>query len=367
MKKNMINLAVASVMGLASLAATADDSFLGSWYALPGISAMNTDSDIDSNTAGGGFLKLGKQLSEHWDIQTGISHNRGSEDSSVFTRGDYKQTMFGVDALYMFSRDKFRPFLLAGLGGGKNYADYGPGLANSKRDNKTWMGNLGLGAQYLFNDTFGLQADLRQQWTKAIVGTPGNRDFEGVSNTLFNLGGIINFGAPKKVAMAEPEPMPAPEPAPYVAPEPAPAPAPAPAPEPVACKPTMETITIEAEELFSFDKSALKAEGRAALDDAATKIKANPDVGIVLVTGHTDRIGSDKYNQKLSERRAKQVKAYLVSQGVDEARLEAVGKGESEPKVDCAGVKGKKALVDCLAPNRRVDLSAKAEREAGCN
>ena len=85
----------------------------------------------------------------------------------------------------------------------------------------------------------------------------------------------------------------------------------------------------------------------------------------MLVTGHTDRIGSAEYNQKLSERRANQVKDYLVSQGVDASRLQAVGKGESEPVADCKGVKGKN-LVSCLAPDRRVVISAEKQVESGC-
>jgi OmpA-OmpF porin, OOP family len=74
---------------------------------------------------------------------------------------------------------------------------------------------------------------------------------------------------------------------------------------------------------------------------------------LVMVTGHTDRIGSEAYNQKLSEQRANEVKKYIVSQGIDASRLQAVGKGESEPVADCKGIRGDK-LVECLAPNRRV-------------
>ena len=73
----------------------------------------------------------------------------------------------------------------------------------------------------------------------------------------------------------------------------------------------------------------------------------------MLITGHTDRIGDDKYNQRLSERRAAAVKKYIASQGVEESRLHAVGKGEKEPVEACKGVRGKK-LIQCLQPNRRV-------------
>jgi OOP family OmpA-OmpF porin len=365
MKKNIINIAVATALGFAAFTASAEDMYRGAWYAVPGVSYMNTDSDLDANNAGGAFIKLGKELSPSWDIQGGLGYNRASEDTNIAGAGGrYKQTTLGLDALYMFSRDSFRPFLLAGLGAGRNNVDYS-NIATLKDKSKTsWLANIGLGAQYLINDTFGLQADLRHQWTRSnarAAGTTFDAD-ETIGNTLLNLGGIFRFGAPAPMPVVEA----APEPAPVAAVVEAPAPMPEPAPAPVACKPTMETITVAAEKLFGFDKANLKDDGKAALDEAAAKIKANSDIELVLVTGHTDRLGSDAYNQKLSERRANQVKAYLVTQGVDANRLQAVGKGESEPVVACDGIKGSKALKECLQPNRRVVLSAEKQRETGC-
>lgn len=129
----------------------------------------------------------------------------------------------------------------------------------------------------------------------------------------------------------------------------------------------MQTITVSAEKLFGFDKANLKAEGKAALDEAAAKIKASPEIKAVIVTGHTDRIGSDAYNQKLSERRAKQVADYLVAQGVDSSIISAEGKGETQPVVECAGNKATKKLIQCLQPNRRVEIRAEGQKETGCN
>lgn len=126
-------------------------------------------------------------------------------------------------------------------------------------------------------------------------------------------------------------------------------------------------VTIQAEALFDFDKAVLRAEGKKTLDDeVVSKMKAHPEVELLLVTGHADRIGSDKYNQKLSEKRADAVKTYLVSQGVEDKRIEASGKGESEPVVDCKNVKGaelgkNKKLVECLQPNRRVVAEVKVQ------
>ena len=366
MKKSLITLAVtgalASAISFGSAAAMADEAYQGSWYALPGVSFAHTDSDIDSDDGVGGFVRLGKELSEHWDVQIGLSHIRADEDLSVPASGHYKQTLLGVDALYMFSRERFRPFVLAGLGLARNDIDYSVGGANVGGEKTSWMANVGLGAQFMFTDAIGMQADVRHVWSRADVqGTPlTSSDTETVGNTYLNIGAIFKFGAPKQVAAAEPEPMPAPEP--VAAPEPAPAPAPA----PVVCEPTTKTITISAETLFDFDKSNLRPQGKAILDnDVVAKMKENPEFEFVLITGHTDKIGTEQYNQKLSERRANQVKDYLVAQGVDASRLKAEGKGESVPVVDCKGVRGKK-LIQCLEPNRRVELEATRTKQVGC-
>lgn len=367
MKKNIISMAVAATLGLVAFTAAAEDMYRGAWYAVPGVSYMNTDSDLDANNGGGVFLKLGKELSQSWDIQGGLGYNRASEDTGLAgIGGRYKQTTLGVDALYMFSRDSFRPFLLAGLGAARNNVDYTSPVDAKKT---SWMANVGLGAQYLFNDTFGVQADLRHQWSRAKTaldnGVPGAKETNTIGNTLLSLGGIFRFGAPAPMpVVAEVEPAPAPyvAPAPVAAPEPAPTPLPAKA----ACRTETETITLEAEKLFGFDKSKLSNEGKVALDEVVAKINARPSLQVIMVTGHTDRIGSEAYNQKLSERRANYVKDYLVAQGVSSSRLQAVGKGESEPVVACTGVKGK-ALIECLQPNRRVVITGVGEVTYDCD
>jgi OOP family OmpA-OmpF porin len=129
----------------------------------------------------------------------------------------------------------------------------------------------------------------------------------------------------------------------------------------------MDTITVGAEKLFGFDKANLNDEGKTALNEAAAKIKTNPELKAVIMTGHTDRIGSDAYNQKLSERRANIVKDYMAAQGVDPSIIEAVSKGEAEPVVQCAGNKTTKKLISCLQPNRRVEIRAEGQKETGCN
>jgi len=123
--------------------------------------------------------------------------------------------------------------------------------------------------------------------------------------------------------------------------------------------------TLQADTLFDFDKANLRPAGKQTLDEFVAKMKDHPEVDLLLVTGHTDQIGTDKYNQKLSERRAASVKAYLVSKGVAADRIETVGKGEKEPVKsvkECKGNRGKK-LIECLQPNRRVVVEIKMQKQ----
>ena len=148
---------------------------------------------------------------------------------------------------------------------------------------------------------------------------------------------------PKKVEPPKPTPTPV-APAPVVVPKPVEAPKPAPQPVKVA-------ITIQAEALFDFDKSVLKPDGKKSIDEAIVKMK-NVDVEMVIATGHTDSVGTDAYNQKLSERRATTVKEYMVSQGIPAAKITILGKGETQPVATNKTAEGR-------AKNRRVDIEFK--------
>ena len=129
-----------------------------------------------------------------------------------------------------------------------------------------------------------------------------------------------------------------------------PAPAPAPAP-----KPSAEKVKLAADTLFDFDKAVLKPEGMAKLDKLAAEAGALK-LEVILAVGHTDRIGSAAYNQKLSEKRAAAVKQYLVSKGVEANRVYTEGKGESQPVTKGCNQKSRKALIECLQPDRRVEI-----------
>ena len=152
------------------------------------------------------------------------------------------------------------------------------------------------------------------------------------------------------------------------APEPAPAPAPlaaAPAPEPVV----IEKISLSTDVLFPFNSAELLPGGQQKLDQLAENSKG-ANVERVVLTGHADRIGSEEYNQQLSEDRAQAVADYLAQKGVDSSRLQVEGKGKSEPitgnecsKLGPESNKNQK-LIACLQPDRRVDAALLGSRES---
>ncbi|MDQ7989189.1 MAG: OmpA family protein [Candidatus Dactylopiibacterium sp.] len=149
---------------------------------------------------------------------------------------------------------------------------------------------------------------------------------------------------------------------PAAAPAPAPAPAPvAPAPAPA---PAAQKVSLPADALFAFDKADLSEQGKSSLAAFADSAKQLGQLEVVIAVGHADRLGSDAYNQKLSEKRAATVKDFLIAQGIPANKVYTEGKGESQPvtgdacrKMGAESGKNQK-LVACLAPDRRVELEA---------
>jgi OOP family OmpA-OmpF porin len=165
----------------------------------------------------------------------------------------------------------------------------------------------------------------------------------------------------KPAPLAKPSPPPPPIAEPPPAPQ-APRPAALPEPKPVA-KPaapkTPAAITLNSTELFEFNKATLTPEARARLDkEVVGRAKDLAAISVVHIAGHADRIGSAPYNKRLSERRAAAVQAYLVSKGFDRTKMESVGSGSANPVKSC-DQRERKALIECLAPNRRVVVELK--------
>ena len=157
-------------------------------------------------------------------------------------------------------------------------------------------------------------------------------------------------------AGVKPAPAAPAKPAEPAAPAPTPAPAPKPA-EPAKPAPTAvrQSIVIQADALFDFDKSVVRPDGKRSIDEALAKIKG-VDLEMVIATGHTDSIGTDRYNQRLSERRAAAVKEYLVSKGIASSKVTTIGKGESQPVATNKTAEGRQK-------NRRVDIEFKGVKQ----
>lgn len=214
------------------------------------------------------------------------------------------------------------------------------GLVNASE--RAWHEKYGVGVRYAVNEVLSLQAEIEHY---------GLEDTRMLQNELetFTVGIVYRFGAPRAAA-----PAPAP-----VAAAPAPAPTPAPAPRlPIE-------LTLNAATLFDFDRTEIKQEGREALDALVADMRTL-DYELVLVTGHTDRIGSREYNLDLSQRRADAVKNYLVSAGIPEARITSRGVNGDEPVTrpeDCRNTGSAAAQIACLQPDRRVVILVTGSRE----
>ena len=212
---------------------------------------------------------------------------------------------------------------------------------------------MGFAAATSANDVGNWTSSAGEVW-KNTPGECWRTGFWTPANALPGCDGAITE---KPKAMVQPDPV---YPTPEVNPEPVPAAAPAPAPAPAAAAAAAAAavsskVTYAADAFFDFDKSVIKPEGKAKLDDLVGKVKAI-NLEVIIAVGHTDSVGSDAYNQKLSLRRSQAVKAYLVSKGIDKTRIYTEGKGEKQPVADNKTKEGR-------AKNRRVEIEVVGSRK----
>ena len=242
---------------------------------------------------------------------------------------------------------------------------------NTPSDRRTNL-KVGLGLQYEFSPAFLMRGEVeRYRVSDAIGGRDAVNAF--TLSAVFPFGrapqvtrtanGAPAYGAPADVAAA-------PQPAPMALPTPAPVPAPVvvvlpAAPVVVAAAPQQRRVSFSADSLFGFDQSTVRPDSKAGLAAFARELQG-AQYDTIKVEGHTDRLGSTVYNQKLSQQRAEAVKAYLVSSdGLAASKISAAGKGESTPVTkpeDCQGERATPKLISCLQADRRVDVEVTGTR-----
>lgn len=337
---NKIALAVTIMAGgIAASAQAQTTEFNPAWYISPSVNISQPDTQMgtDKNTNGVG-LRVGKPISQNWDVQMGITGTRTSDNLPRF-----RQTTLGVDGLYMLSRSTIRPFLLVGTG--VQYDELERTTGNTSQTSPYL--SLGVGVQAALNDQWAVQVDYRRNHG---FREGNNLGADSSNSNYLTLSLNYAFDKPaRERSVVAAAPVMAVAPAPYIAPPVPPAPVAVPAPAP-----RFERYTLSATELFGFDSAQLKMP-QPKLDEIAAALTANREVSNVVITGYTDRLGSEKYNHALSERRAIAVKDYLTAKGLDATRLNTVGKGEANPVVICTEKKMAQ-LIECLEPNRRVEV-----------
>ncbi len=358
---------------LASQAASAgEDTFINpdwansAWYVGAGVGQSRAKIDdarlIRSLTANGATLgsfsadergtgyKLyaGKQLNEYFAIEGGyfdlgkFGFNATTSGGGVLN-GDVGFRGANLDLIGQLPlSQRFSVYARLGMNYAQARAHFSgnrlAAVTNPNPSERKLNAKAGLGVEFKLNEALALRAEVERYHVNDAVGNRGDVDLASV-NLVYKLGRPA-----ARAVVATPPPAVEPMPAPRVVETPPP-----PAPVPVS-----EKVSFAAESLFDFDKAIVKADGKAALDGLLANLQGMNTEAIVTV-GHTDSIGSDAYNEKLSLRRAEAVKAYLVSKGVEATRVFVEGKGESQPVADNKTAEGR-------AKNRRVTVEVVGTR-----
>ncbi|WP_303807841.1 porin OmpA [Aeromonas rivipollensis] len=340
MKKTLITLLVSGLLAANAQAAGQDNTWYGGaklgWSNFYGVDESNSISteDKDDDEVGAGVF-AGYQINQNLGIELGYDYlgklkYNGTRNAAVFN--DDVEAQLAQLTLKLGFPVAENLDLYGRVGGGYGWT------SSDKLDNDNDFTFVGaLGAEYAFNLDWA--ARLEYQYS-----TPyGSREDTGLrmDNGLLSLAAVYRFGqVPPAMPVA----------------------APAPAPEPVVVD---KQFTLSSDVLFDFNKATLKPEAGQALDTLYTQIEeARPKDGSATVIGYTDRLGSDAYNQKLSEQRAQTVADYLVGKGLPAGKVNVEGHGESSPVTgESCTSQSKRDLIVCLAPDRRVEVKVQGVSE----
>jgi OOP family OmpA-OmpF porin len=334
-------LCAALLAGLSVAQAASAQEFDDRWY-LTGAAGVNIQ-DNDRNTDDAPFLALGlgKFVSPNWSVDGELNY----QNPQVSANNDLNWSQYGISfdlrRHFPLADKNWHPYLLAGLGYQRHEEEFdafpNPDSPGQRKDGN-FAAKLGAGLQSELGKA-AVRAELayRIDFDDSAI-APSNDgsgdDADSFADLLASVGVVIPLGAKPEAAPPPPPPPPPAEPAP-------------PPPEPTK-------ITIDLNGVnFDFNKATLRPDAVEILDTAAEILTRYPDLR-VEVAGHTDLCGSETYNQKLSESRARTVYDYLVNKGIDSSRLQGpVGYGESRPLEQTP-----QTLPGCKSDkNRRTELN----------
>lgn len=342
---------------------TASNWYDDRWYFSVLAGYLWTDS---ARQAGNGVpygFAVGKPISPNWNLELRGLYEK--LDGQTDGPGNYRNWTASLDAQWFFmgraGSDRWNAI--------QPYAVGGVGLINDKnplKSGSSFMAHAGIGASWAFSRWGRLVIDARYRFDDNRDKVNRGRD-DNFSEWIVTfglqipLGPVPELSAPSRTAVIAPAPMPiAP---PVVVTPPAPLTV---APAATAAPPVTRTVDISADGMFGFDRADLSDTGRSRIEQTLSGLRQSgmTELSSVRIVGHTDPLGSDAYNLKLSAARADSVKSHLITLGVPGAVISASGAGESQLKVTEADCRAKgeaanrDALIRCLAPNRRVEMTA---------
>ena len=305
----------------------AQTNFDNRWYLLPFATYTWADGARGTDDNVGWGFAVGKPVNDWLNLELRVTYADLVSNGDTWDpgQGDFTVGDVGIDGLFVFNRGgTVQPFLLGGLGAISDDFDcdrIAENVGNCISDDGwSFMAEAGAGVMFRVASDISLRIDGRYRYDD---NSSGLRRDDSFGDWIATAGVVIPIGG--------------------VAPR----------------AKTTRSYELAADALFAFNKSTLSSQGVGTVNNLANEL-SQVTYDAVRVAGHTDPIGSDSFNQALSERRAGTVKDQLVTQGVSADRVSAQGYGESRLKVtpeDCSSAKSREALIECFQPNRRVEVT----------